>query len=352
MLQKRDIRHWLCVAPALAAACCALWSCSYIDEDLSDCGTDLDLDYSLSLTTNIVTELQTELTTTTEVALGQQLQQQLGNVFRRYAHDVDLSFYTTDSLRAHHEQHTMNAGEASYTLYLPVNNYHHLALANIGEESQVDYVDDEQVGTAMLLQHKADTLRPHTAGLFTARNEVNINDTTRHFDVRLYMANCACALVLRATQPELVRGIETYITGVASAFSLNDSTYHFEHNPIIRTEKLDIAGITDSLFCQYTVCFPSRDATENGQRSARPKDACKARMVNDEGLWQIHCYITLPDGTVTRNILNISRALRAGNLNIVKAVVNPDGSLGTTSPLVGVSVTLDWRDGGTYTPEL
>ena len=33
-------------------------------------------------------------------------------------------------------------------------------------------------------------------------------------------------------------------------------------------------------------------------------------------------------------------------------LVNPDGSLGTTSPLVGVSVTLDWRDGGTYTPEL
>ncbi|MCR4918332.1 MAG: FimB/Mfa2 family fimbrial subunit [Prevotella sp.] len=347
MRPKRDISRLLRAAPAtLIAACCALCSCSYIDEDLTDCGTDMDLTYSLSLTTNIVTELQTELTTTTEVALGQRLQQQLANVFRRYANDVDLSFYTNDSLRAHHEQHTMNAGEASYTLYLPVNDYHHLALANIAMEQQVDYVADSHVATAMLLQHAADTLRQHTAGLFTARKEVNISDTTRHFDVRLYMANCACALVLRATQPERVRQIDTYVTGVANAFSLSDSTYHFTHNPIIRTEQLDIGDLTDSLFCQYTVCFPSHDALPAAARATGDVTD------DDAGLWQIHCYVTLPDGSVTRNVLNIGRALRAGNLNIVKAVINTDGTLKTVSPQVGVSVTLDWRSGGTYTPDL
>ena len=47
----------------LTALLAALHSCSIIDEDMSDCGVDNDIDYSLKLVTNITTELSTELRT-------------------------------------------------------------------------------------------------------------------------------------------------------------------------------------------------------------------------------------------------------------------------------------------------
>ena len=42
----------------LTALLAALHSCSIIDEDMSDCGVDNDINYSLKLVTNITTELR------------------------------------------------------------------------------------------------------------------------------------------------------------------------------------------------------------------------------------------------------------------------------------------------------
>ena len=69
-------------------------------------------------------------------------------------------------------------------------------------------------------------------------------------------------------------------------------------------------------------------------------------------LWQIRAYVTLPDGTVTESILYIDRPLQAAQLRIIKARLKSDGSLQPESQEVGVSVTLDWKQGGTYEPEL
>ena len=59
-----------------------------------------------------------------------------------------------------------------------------------------------------------------------------------------------------------------------------------------------------------------------------------------------------PDGTVTESILYIDRPLQAAQLRIIKARLKADGSLQPESQEVGVSVTLDWKQGGTYEPEL
>jgi len=102
-------------------------SCSVIDEDLSDCVEQAKMDYELRLVTNMTTELKTQLTTETDLQIADALKQELGNIFTDYAHDVDLSFYDTqgDSTRLQHDEHFMDANQASYALNLPMRRYMH-----------------------------------------------------------------------------------------------------------------------------------------------------------------------------------------------------------------------------------
>ena len=106
----------------LMAGSVFLTGCSMIDEDLSDCvEPETKVDYELELVTNFSTEITTELETETLLTdeddkdMARVLREFLKNIFTDYAHDVDLSFYDTqgDSLRLHHEQHIMDANQAS-----------------------------------------------------------------------------------------------------------------------------------------------------------------------------------------------------------------------------------------------
>ena len=113
-----------------------LTACSTIDDDLSDCGNDFKLDYEMRLVTNITTELNTQLNTAADASVANALRSHLQDIFSDYARDVDLSFYDTENPqdRLSHDQHVMNASEQSYTLYLPMREYMHLAVANIRDK--------------------------------------------------------------------------------------------------------------------------------------------------------------------------------------------------------------------------
>ena len=54
---------------------------------------------------------------------------------------------------------------------------------------------------------------------------------------------------------------------------------------------------------------------------------------------------TLPDGTVTQSVLSMPAPLLAGELAILKGMVQDTGVVTTEDPDVGVSVTLDWHQG-------
>ena len=69
----------------ITTALLALTSCSMIDEDMSDCGVDNDIDYSLKLVTNITTELSTELSTVQEQPVAEALANDLSGIFSDYA---------------------------------------------------------------------------------------------------------------------------------------------------------------------------------------------------------------------------------------------------------------------------
>ena len=194
--------------------------CVLVDQDMSDCETDYTLDYELRLVTNMTTELQTQLSMAADVNVSSALQKYMSGIFTDYAHDVNLSFYDVygDSTRLHNERHIMDANQSSYTLFIPVRKYMHIAIANIEDNHEVGLEKDEICHTSRLFQPIRDTVESHSTGVFTARLPMDIKEgEDQQFDVKLYMANCATALVLD-TLGSHIKDIDVYATGFATGF--------------------------------------------------------------------------------------------------------------------------------------
>ena len=331
-------RRWNIVDWILGAALLVgLAACSSIDEDLSDCGQEYEMEYELQLVTNIETELQTQLTTQTEQLVADALRNHLANIFTDFARDVDLSFYDTDKYASllHHESQVMNDNEKSYTLFLPAQEYRHLALANLQNNSCVSVTGSDNRDTQTLVQKQGETIESHETGVFTARADLEVlEDKDQAFHVDLYMSNSAAALVIDNPNGVEVKEIKVYATGFATEFNVNDSTYTFVDNPpLVQAQQVDTGA--DDMLCFCSVNFPSRDQAEG-----------------DEPLWQFIVYVTLADGSVTESVLDVKEPLQAGKLKVVKAQLQADGSLQPVSAEVGVSVTLDWKQGGSYNSDI
>ena len=325
----------------------ALTSCSVIDEDLSDCDKQAKMDYELRLVTNMNTEMKTQLTTETDLKLEHALRQYLGGVFTDFAHDVDLSFYDTwdDSLRLQHDEHIMDANQASYTLNLPMRRYMHLATANILDNDLVTLEDDERCHRSRLQQVDRDTIASHSTGIFTARQPMEVLEgVDQNFDVHLYMANCAAMLVLDPRGYD-TDGVQVFSTGFATGFNICDSSYVYPtKSPIVRTERIEAGdGSQESGdevgFCSVT--FPSRD--EKGTRTVIETEEPFIAKESDESFWEFRVYVLQEDGSITETTLRIKKPLRAGQLMIIKGWLADRGIVRVEDQLVGVSVTLDWN---------
>ena len=332
----------------------ALTACSTIDDDLSDC-PDYSLDYELRLVTNMTTEIQTQLDAQTDVVLANALRQHLSDIFTDYAHDIDLSFYdvTGDSLRLYHDEHIMDANQKSYTLNIPRQKYMHLAVANVVDNPLVELQEGDRCHTSMLRrgvidEYHQDTLDSHTTGLFTARQHMEmVHDIDQTFNVHLYMANCAAALVIDP-RGQRTDGIEVFSTGFATSFSIADSTYTYSDTPhIIRTTPIEAA---DEQLCFCSVTFPSPD-TKVTRSIIETTEPFVSDMSGNQ-LWQFKVYVPRPDGSTTESILGISEPLRAGQLKIIKCWMGENGAIITDDQTVAVSVTLDWHEGGDHEIDL
>lgn len=324
----KNISLWLCLLLTGSLTSCI---CDTIKEDLDDCGKDFTINYTLRLVTNIETELNTVLSTEADQDIADALREALtDHIFREFAEDVNLSFYNTSGNQEllQQEEHMMNAGEASYTIYLPARDYTHLAVANIAGAQTVTLQGDDRCPDSKLVQQRGDTIDSHATGIFTARVPMDVvSNENQDFLVPLYMANCAAAIVIDTTGV-CARDVRTYINNVGDAFNVNDSTYNYSSNSIIRMNGVTLPADSKKI-CNYGVCFPS----------------------TDDGKWEIRSYVTLDDGTITETILTIDTPLQAGQLKIIKVKLNNDGSLTpTTDSEVGVSVTLDWNSGNIYNP--
>ena len=346
------MNKWLYIMQSLLATALIVVlsaSCSTIDDDLSDGGTDFQLNYELWLVTNMNTELQTQLSMETDISIKQSLREFLGGIFTDFAHDVDLSFYETEGSmpRLQHDQHVIDGNQASYTIYLPKRQYMHLAAANLVENSLVELTGDENCPTSMLQQVASDTITSHNTGLYTAREPMEVLEgVNQTFNVRLYMTNCAEALVIDPRGQD-IRDIKVYATGFATQFSIRDSSFVFaNHDPIVKAEQVHKDG--DSLLCYCAVNFPTREPDEDATRSVVETEDPFIAEPGDKVLWQFRIYLTLLDGTITETILSVNKPSRAGQLTIINAWISDNGSVQTGDETVGVSVTLDWHQGNEH----
>ena len=331
-----------------------LTGCSLIDDDLSDC-PDYTVDYELRLVTNMTTEIQTQLTAETDMVLASTLHGHLDNVFTDYAHDVDLAFYdiSGDSVRLYHDEHIMDANQHSYSLDIPRRKYMHLAVANVVDNPMVELQQGERCHDAVLRrgvmdENHQDTLVSHNTGLFTARQHMEMVDSVdQMFNVHLYMANCAAALVIDPRGQD-TKGLQVFTTGFATTFNIADSTYTYSDTPhIISTTSVE-TGNDQLCFCSVT--FPSPEpqperAAARGTRSIIETTEPFLSEAAERALWQVRIYVPQADGSITESILYVTEPLRAGQLKIIKCWLGPNGAAETQDQTVGVSVTLDWNDG-------
>ena len=336
----------------------ALASCSVIDEDLSGCDQpgptppqpeepEAEVTYDLRLVTNMTTELRTELTTQADIQLANELRQYLSGIFTDFAHDVDLSFYDTvgDSLLLQKDQHIMDANQASYTLHLPMREYMHLAAANVVDNELVTIANDNRCHKSMLVQAIRDTIDSHETGLFTARQKMEVlGNVSQHFDVHLYMANCAAALVIDPRDYGKLDDICVFSTGFATGFNICDSTYRYDAKPpIVRTARIALQNQTEEAFCSVT--FPSPEQEDVKTRSIIETLEPFIAEPGEKALWEFRVYVPQPDGSITETILRVKTPLRAGQLKIIKCWIGEHGGVISRNSEVSTSVTLNWKDG-------
>lgn len=333
----------------------AITGCCLVDEDNSDCEAEYNIDYELRMITNFSTEISTELGLETDIQIAQALRQYLAGIFTDFAHDVDLGFYDVvrneaagDSLRLHHETHVMDASESSYTLYIPIRDYMHLAVANIEESNMVDFENGGLCHAAQLTQPVRDTVGTQSTGLFTARFPMQIvQNKSQTFDVNLYMANCASAIVID-TVGSNITGLEVFATGFATDFRVCDSAYLFNYTPIVKADKLPLTE--PGSMCFATVTFPSRDPEQTKVVIETEDPFISERSTGS--LWHYRVYTRTADGKTTETLLGLFTPLKAGQLKIIKGKVLDNGAVQPDDPTVGVSIALDWEPGSHHEIEL
>lgn len=189
-----------------------------------------------------------------------------------------------------------------------------------------------QYASAMSIAQLAlDTLPSHSTAAYTARLPMHMTENENlSFDVHLYMVSCALALVVQDSTFLSTPVIEQLtVSGTASGFNVKDSVYSFGSSSVIRAEK-----VTEQ--CYAAVTLPSRDVL--AAVPARGKTA-------ETYLWQLTAHTRRTDGTITETKLSFNTPLKAGTMEIIKVYLKDDGSLGTTDTAVGVTVTLDWKQG-------
>lgn len=345
MMKRRSIHIGL----VLSVMAAAFTGCALVDEDMRDCEADHKINYELRLVTNLTTELQTQLSTQVELkSVAAALQNQLSSIFTDYAHDVDLSFYDVkeDSLRLHHESHIMDANQSSYTLYIPVRQYMHVAVANLEPANPADkevfLMEDQKCHTARIEQPVNSTqnlINSHSTGVFTARLPMDIKEgIDQEFNVRLYMANCASSIVLD-TLGSGIKDIKVLASGFANGLNLADSTYIFNFTPQVQAKEVKVAD--GQFVCFYAVTFPSKDVTT---KTVIDTDDPYVSEVSEDKLWDYTIYTTVSDGSTTETVLSVKVPLRPGQFKLIRAKIQPDGSVTPREPYVGASVTLQWNE--------
>ena len=317
-----------------------LQSCSLIDDDLSDCETTFSLTYELRVVSNINLQLSEQLQTGAGSRTLATLNNYFSPIMQPTASEVRLGFFPTDGgAPVYYTRHTQGLRTA-FSLSIPADNYRHVAV--IGQEDPSIFLrDTTEVRTERLSQFLNDTVDSHNHAALAGTLDMNVaNNANQDWEIDLYPADASVAVVMKKN-PKVTR-IRVFLADLATSFTPNDSTWHWEHNSLVRTDAVDITGTDSVAYCG--VAFPSRMEAPG---TIDPDVAAAKGAV-----WRVVILSELPNGTTTRSVLYMAKPLKAGDIRVIRIRVNDDGGVSTSDSNVGASVTLDWKKGGEYNPEI
>ena len=319
-----------------------LAACTLIDDDLSVCGVNYDITYDVKLVTDVEAVVENKLSSVNDEPVAEALRAWLAPFFSGYAHDLDMLFYSTDEADVirHSRHEIVDATSATYTLYIPREDYMHLSVVNTEDNTCITREGQNHASTLAIHQRRADTLSSYNTAIYTARLPINLSDSAvLSYHVHLYMVTCAVALIVEPDSTEAAE-MKVLMSGTASDFDIRDSVFTYAHPALIQMDEVNSR-------CYAVTAMPSRE------EAASPMPARMAANTKSSSLWQLRAYTALSNGTITETILDIDSPLRAGTLEIIRVKQHKDGSLEPIENTdVGVSVTLDWKDGGTHEIEL
>lgn len=305
------------------------------------------IDYQLQLRTELSTQLQTELSEETDSVVREALREWLSPVFTDRAKDIDLHFFNkeTDELRRRILD-IINASQTSYTLKLPKENYTHLALANIADNNQMSLADRDHSATMNLSLPTSSALKSMNTGVFSARLDMTVDDSSKQFNVYLYMVNAAVALVIDTTACDSLVSMSGTLNNIASSFSMRDSAYRFDRACAFELQNVPIHRLAAAPAAQGRAKAADEPATT----------ACLATVgmpTRDDAPWTLTVTSKLLNNKSATSTLTIDDPLKAGELRIFRLRLNQDGSLDESNEHeIGISITVEWKDGGDHELEL
>lgn len=317
-----------------------LQSCTFIDDDRSDCENTFSLNYQLRVVSNINLQLSEQLQMSTGSQTLATLNSYLNPILQPTASAVHLSFFPTDGRAPVHYDRETEGLRTAFSLAIPAADYRHIAI--IGQEDPSIFINDNtSAETTRLTQFLNDTVDSHNHAALAGTLDMSVtNNTNQSWEINLYPADAAVAVVMKKN-PNVVR-TRVFLADLATSFTPNDSTWHWEHNSLVRTDAVDVTGTDSVAYCG--IAFPSRMTSPGTIDPENP--AAKG------AIWRVIIQSDLPNGTTTRTVLYMQKALQAGDIRVIRIKVNDDGSVSTSDSNVGASVTLDWKKGGEYNPEI
>ena len=339
---------------------CAVFAqgCALIDDDLSVCGTDFELELQMQLVTNLDLELETTLSAQTDIYTRTILRNYFSHIFSDRAHDISIGFYSSNGEELVHSIHdVIDANQSTYTFYLPKNNYYAIALANLDENEVAILADSANSRLTRLITPPQDTLPTQRTGLFTVEREIYVQDTAdQKIDLVLHMANSAFALVIDTASIPF-DSMWAYLDGTSDGLIIRDSLYTYNKAKTVVMEEIkeeaqSAAGRRNSGTTELRMSAPQEET--DSVRYYLFGCACFPSKDEPDGYgnyYEAKVYVKLLDGTITQTVLTLRQPLRAAELKIVRLVLQIDGSVEPTQGSeVGASVTLDWKEGTEFNP--
>ncbi len=309
------MQHWM--IGGLSAALLLL-SSSCIDDNMSDCN-------------NFTVRYKIE-------------QDALPQTFKGSMDNLNMHFYDGGQSLAYHrhvERENMPSDNV-YSISLPMDDYHHFAIANIagGSSGVASDLTVEPGSYKLAYESAADTVSSHGSELYVGRKQFTIVDRNQYVEVVLRPCFSQTRLHLSyGTNPVIpVKQVVGYINRTASGFLCQDSVYEYDRPVVVLMDETgkDEKGL--ALF--EAMSFPSKD--EPGSRT----ESWERSESDENSIWNTDVYVNIDD-KITRNTIHLSEPLKAGQSLDIYGVVRDDGSIDIGHNLQAtVSVTIDWKPGG------